>query len=110
MVYGTRATMRLDVQNMLLPTSAGSGPGPGPSRAGFASSARLFGAFGQTAGNAFAIATRRAPPPGAPVHLIRAHYDALAAGREPPGSLAHARRIAESPGPYADPAEAEQEA
>jgi predicted dehydrogenase len=91
-VYGTRATLRVDLQNMLLDV-ARFGPGP---RA-VARAARVLnsgvGMISQTFGNAFGILTRRALPPGTPVHLIRAHYAALAAGHGPPAPLSRARHV-----------------
>jgi hypothetical protein len=93
-VYGTRATLRLDLQNMLLDL-ARLGPGP----RSFARGARVVGSglrmLTQTARNAACIAARLDSPPGKPLHLIRAHYAALAAGRELPAPLARARQIVE---------------
>ena len=93
-VHGTRATLRIDLQNMLL-DRARIGPGPRT----FARGARVVGSgirmLAQTARNAVAIAAGLDLPPGTPLHLIRTHYAALAAGRELPAPLARSRRIVE---------------
>jgi predicted dehydrogenase len=93
-VYGTRATLRIDLQNMLL-DHARIGPGPRT----FARGARVIGSgfrmLSQTARTAVSIGAGLDLPPGTPLHLIRAHYAALAAGRELPAPLARSRRIVE---------------
>jgi predicted dehydrogenase/nucleoside-diphosphate-sugar epimerase len=93
-VYGTRATLRIDLQNMLL-DRARIGPGPRT----FARGARVIGSgfrmLAQTARNAVSIGTGLDPPPGTPLHLIRAHYAALSAGRELPAPIARVRRTVE---------------
>jgi hypothetical protein len=49
----------------------------------------------QTARNAVSIGTGLDLPPGTPLHLIRAHYAALSAGRELPAPIARVRRTVE---------------
>ncbi len=88
-VHGTRATVRIDLQNMLLDVSR-IGPGPKAVARGARVVSSGLRTLTQTARNVLLIATRRALPPGSPLHLIRAHYAALAAGREPPAPLSRA--------------------
>ncbi|MEX2494687.1 MAG: Gfo/Idh/MocA family oxidoreductase [Woeseia sp.] len=89
-LHGTRATLRVDVHNMLFDCQT---PLPGPRAAArgartLRSAARILG---QTCRNALLIAIKRGLPPASPVHLIREHYAALARGEPPPAPLAQAR-------------------
>jgi nucleoside-diphosphate-sugar epimerase/predicted dehydrogenase len=89
-VRGTRATVHIDVQNMLFDCVT---PLPGPRAAvrGARTVRSALGVLGQTAWNGLSIALRRTLPPASPIHLIRAHYAALAQGSEEPAPLARAR-------------------
>jgi predicted dehydrogenase len=101
-VSGTRATLRIDLRNMLVQLwRDGSGPRL------FARGLRVTGSglqvLTQAAHNAIGLALFRAPRPGDPVHLIRIHYDALQKGREIPTPIARARstvKIARQIWPY----------
>ena len=89
-VHGTRATARIDVQNVLFDCLT---PLPGPRAAARGLRVLRSGArtLGQTLGNGFAMALRLAPTPASSRHLILAHHAALAAGAPPPAPLAAAR-------------------
>ena len=89
-VHGTRATARIDVQNVLFDCLT---PLPGPRAATRGLRVLRSGArtLGQTVGNAFAMALGLAPTPASSRHLILAHHAALASGQPPPAPLAAAR-------------------
>ncbi|RPI57398.1 MAG: gfo/Idh/MocA family oxidoreductase, partial [Lysobacterales bacterium] len=89
-LHGTRASVRIDIQNMLYDCLA---PLPGPRAASRGMRVVRSGlrALGQTARNALLIATGQSPTPASPIHLIVAHHAALAKGAPPPCPLAAAR-------------------
>ena len=89
-IHGTRATVRIDIQNVLFDCMT---PIPGPRAASRGLRVLRSGlrTLGQTAGTALAMAIRRAPTPASPVHLIAAHHAALATGGLLPAPLAAAR-------------------
>src|SRR5918996_4067703 len=90
MVYGTRATLRIDLRNKLILLSRGDA-----SSGRFARGLRVTGsAFQivlQTTQNAIGMALDGASTPGDPSHLIRSHYEALEQGHEVPAPIARAR-------------------
>ena len=81
-VYGTRGTLRLDVQNMLA-LRARLGRGPRSIARGKMVVASCVRAIGQVAWNAGALALGCWGVPGDVGPLIRAHYASLAAGGPP---------------------------
>jgi nucleoside-diphosphate-sugar epimerase/predicted dehydrogenase len=89
-VHGTRATLRMDLNNMLLDAIT---PVPGPRAVGRGVRTVRSGSRNvlQTAGNFLRIATKRGLPPNSPANVIQAHYEALATGRELPAPLSRAR-------------------
>ncbi len=89
-LYGTRASVRIDLLNMLVDPIT---PLPGPKAVVRGARVLRSGlrAIGQTGVNALRIAIRRAEPPTSPLHLLRAHYAALASGRPLPAPLSGAR-------------------
>ncbi|HUF19445.1 MAG TPA: NAD-dependent epimerase/dehydratase family protein [Burkholderiales bacterium] len=87
---GTRATVRVDLQNMLFDCSTPL-PGPRALTRGIRTLRSAGRIIGQTGANALKIATRRSLPPASPVHLIREHYAALSRGEPPPAALARCR-------------------
>jgi predicted dehydrogenase/nucleoside-diphosphate-sugar epimerase len=89
-LHGTRASARIDVQNMLLDLVTPL-PGPRSASRGLRTLRSALRGFLQTTGNAAAVALGRAPPPASPIHLIAAHHAALACGEPPPAPLAQAR-------------------
>jgi nucleoside-diphosphate-sugar epimerase/predicted dehydrogenase len=89
-VRGTRATVCVDVQNMLIDFLTPL-PGPRPLARGarvLRTAARMLG---QAARNSLLLGLRRQLPPASPVHLITEHYAALARGEPPPAPLSEAR-------------------
>jgi 2-alkyl-3-oxoalkanoate reductase len=89
-VRGTRATVRVDVQNMLYDCLT---PLPGPRAIArgvrvMRSAARIIG---QTVRNTLSIGLGRRLPPASPGQLIMAHYSALRRGEPPPAPLEDAR-------------------
>jgi predicted dehydrogenase/nucleoside-diphosphate-sugar epimerase len=89
-VHGTRATARIDVQNMLLDLVTPL-PGPRAASRGLRTLRSALRGLMWTPINAAAVAIGRAPPPASPIHLIAAHHAALARGEPPPAPLAEAR-------------------
>src|SRR5690606_14939481 len=89
-VHGTRATARIDVQNMLLDLVTPL-PGPRAASRGLRTLRSALRGLVRTPLNAAAVALGRAPPPASPIHLIAAHHAALARGEPPPAPLAEAR-------------------
>jgi predicted dehydrogenase len=90
-VYGTQGTFQIDLRNMLVNLDR-VGPGASAVARGLRLSGWAFEILGQTASNAVATALFRAPRPGDPLHLLRAHYEALRRGGELPAPIARAKR------------------
>lgn len=91
-IYGTRATVRIDLMNMLI-DSVTPIPGPRAIARGVRTVRSGARVLGQTMRNTALIALGKAPAPGAPLHLLRAHYDALRSGDRLPAPLQDARSI-----------------
>jgi predicted dehydrogenase/nucleoside-diphosphate-sugar epimerase len=89
-VHGTRATARIDLQNVLFDCLTPL-PGPRAVARGLRVLRSGLRVLGQTVGNGFAMAAGLAPTPVSSRHLILAHHAALARGRPPPAPLAAAR-------------------
>ena len=89
-VYGTRAMLRIDVQNMLFDCLTPV-PGPRSVARGLRVVRSAMRMLGQTGRNGLFIAIGRTLPPASPIHLIRAHYAALGRGESPPAPLRRAR-------------------
>ena len=89
-VHGTRASARIDVQNMLLDLVTPL-PGPRAASRGLRTLRSALRGLVRTPINATAVALGRTPPPASPTHLIVAHHAALARGEPPPAPLAEAR-------------------
>lgn len=85
-VRGSRATLHIDVQNMLFDCVTPV-PGPRVAARGLRVLRSASRALFQTGLNAVAIATRRSLPPASPAHLLQRHYRALRAGEPPPAPL-----------------------
>jgi hypothetical protein len=89
-VHGTRASARIDLQNVLFDCLT---PLPGPRSAARGLRVLRSGlrVLAQTVGNSVAMTTGLAPTPASSRHLILAHHAALARGGPPPAPLAAAR-------------------
>jgi 2-alkyl-3-oxoalkanoate reductase len=85
-VYGTQATLRLDVVNPVIQKSR-LGAGPQALAKGVSAVGSAIGVLTQTASNAVAFGLLRSPKPANPVHVLRAHYEALQQQGVPPGSI-----------------------
>jgi predicted dehydrogenase len=91
-VHGTRATLRIDLRNMLFQLRR-AGSGPRWLARGLQVSGSALQVLGQTARNAAAATLFRVPRPGNPAHLVRLHYRALEEGEEIPAPVARARNV-----------------
>jgi predicted dehydrogenase len=90
-IYGTRATLQIDLSNMLVDLTY-AGPGAPAIARGLHLTERAFHMLAQTARNAVATGLFRAPRPGDPLHLVRAHYMALQSGSEIPAPISRAKK------------------
>jgi predicted dehydrogenase len=91
-IYGTRSTVRLDLQNLLMIESR-QGPGPKAIARGLRVLRGGFATLAQTARNTAALALKRIDPPGSPAALIAQHYEALTTGAPLPADLEQGRRV-----------------
>jgi predicted dehydrogenase len=90
MIYGTRATLRIDLRNMLILLSHGATKS-GLFAVGLRATAPAIQALLQTAKNAIGTILFRSTRAGDPSYLIRSHYEALQQGREVPTPIARAK-------------------
>jgi predicted dehydrogenase len=93
-VFGTEGTLQIDLRNMLVSLDR-VGPGASAAARGLSLSGRAFEILAQTASNALATGLFRVPRPGDPIHLLKAHYQALRTGGELPAPIGRAKRTLE---------------
>jgi nucleoside-diphosphate-sugar epimerase/predicted dehydrogenase len=93
-VHGTRAALRLDVNNLVMIRSR-VGPGPKAVARGLRVLSGGMGTVLQTVANSASLALGRTDPPAHPYGLLRDHYAALAAGRPLPTDILQGRRVLE---------------
>jgi nucleoside-diphosphate-sugar epimerase/predicted dehydrogenase len=93
-IYGTRGTLKLDVNNMILIHSRLTGGPKAVARILALVTGHSAGLF-QTARNILLTAARRADPPASIATIVREHYAALGAGRPIPVGLEDGRRAVE---------------
>ncbi len=91
-IYGTRATLQVDLRNMLLQLWRDRS-GPRLLARGLRVSGAALHVLIQLAKNAIGATVFRVPGPGDPAHLIRLHYKALQQGREIPAPIARAKSV-----------------
>jgi nucleoside-diphosphate-sugar epimerase/predicted dehydrogenase len=93
-MHGTRATLRLDIHNLLM-TRSRLGPGPKAAARGLRLLSNGAGTLVQTVTNTARLALKRIDPPAHPYGLLREHYEALASGVALPTDLEHGRSVLE---------------
>jgi predicted dehydrogenase len=93
-VYGTRATLRIDIQNMLLQRLK-LRPVPKALARGLVVAESSVAGLLKTAWNVASLAAGRATPPGDVRPLLEAHYARLLSGREIPVGFEEGVRVVE---------------